>query len=79
MHITQVMSVVHLHVHFFRISDTAGRIAPKFGKWLETHYPDCFFTKVRVGAQLHVRTRFSISETARQIALQFCMWLKLNT
>ena len=45
MHITQVMGGVHLHVRTcaradvppFRISETAGRIALKFGVWLETH------------------------------------------
>ena len=45
MHTTQVMGVVHLHVRtcahvdvpLFRISEAAGRIALKFGEWLETH------------------------------------------
>ena len=45
-HITHVMGGVHLHVRtraradvpFFCISETAGRIALKFGVWLETHY-----------------------------------------
>ena len=46
MHIKQVMGGVHLHVRtcaradvpLFRISETAGRIALKFGVLLETHY-----------------------------------------
>ena len=45
MHITQLMGVVYLHlrtcaradVPHFRISETAGGIALKFGLWLETH------------------------------------------
>ena len=45
MHIKQVMGGVHLHVRtcaradvpVFRISETAGPIALKFGVWLETH------------------------------------------
>ena len=45
MHITQVMGLVHLHVRTsaladvppFRISETAGRIALKFGLLVETH------------------------------------------
>ena len=42
MHIAQVMGEVHQHertciLPLFRISETAGRIALKFGKWLETH------------------------------------------
>ena len=44
MHISQDMDGVHLHVRTcagadvpaFRISGTAGRIALKFGRWLET-------------------------------------------
>ena len=44
MHITQVMGGMHLHVRtcaragvpHFRISEAAGRIALKFGVWLET-------------------------------------------
>ena len=40
MHITQVMDVVHrtcarADVPPFRISETAGQIALKFGAWLE--------------------------------------------
>ena len=45
MHITQVIDGVHLDVRtctradvpLFRILETAGRIALKFGVWLETH------------------------------------------
>ena len=45
MHIKQVMGGVHLHVRkcaradvpLFRISETAGRIALKFGVLLDTH------------------------------------------
>ena len=37
-HVTQVMGGVHVQISsLFRISETAGRIALKFGLWLETH------------------------------------------
>ena len=47
MHITQVMNGVHLCARtcaradepLFRISETDGRIALKFGMWLVTHQP----------------------------------------
>ena len=48
MHIVQIMGGVHLHVcmcarvdvPLFRISETAGQIALKFGKWIQTHKKD---------------------------------------
>ena len=64
----------------FRISETAGRIALKFGVSLENRQPG-ILPKSRVGAQLHVCTRaplFRISETAGQIALKFGMLLEAH-
>ena len=65
---------------FFHISETAGRIALKFGVWLATHYLGVL-QKSRVKyIHLHVRTRadlpiFRTSETAGRIALKFDVWL----
>ena len=59
MHITKVMGWVHLHVRtcrcaHFRISETAGRVALKFGM---VRGPLArTFTKVKSGVHLYVRT-----------------------
>ena len=55
----------------FRISETAGRTALKFGLWLETHYLGVL--KVNGGVQVHMRTcapLLRISGNAGRIALK---------
>ena len=62
MHIKQVIGGAHLHVRaciradmpLFRISETAGPIALKFGEWLETHFLSVL-QKSKGWAHLHVR------------------------
>ena len=77
----------HLHVLTCRcapfslgISETAGRIALKYGLWLGTHLP-WRFTKVNAGIQVQVRTcthLFRISGTAGRIALKLGAWLEYH-
>ena len=78
---TEVDDEVQLHVRtcarfLFRICGMAGRIALKFGVWLETHYIVWRFTKVNVGVQVHVRTcapLFYIPEIAGRIVPKLCV------
>ena len=85
MHITHVMSGVHLHVRTCASADV-----PPF-PYLGNGWTDCAeiwcvvrdplamrFTLLRGGVHLHVRTcapLFRISETAGRIALKFGIWL----
>ena len=63
----------------FSISETAGRIALKFGLWLETHQLG-ILQELLVGyLQVHVRTcapLFRISGAAGRIALKLGVWLE---
>ena len=66
---------MHVQICQFRISESAGRIELKFGRYVVSDPLASLFAKVKNGAQLavraHVLTHFRISETAGWIALKF--------
>ena len=85
MDITQVMDGVHLHVRtcaradmpLFHISEMAGRIALKFGVWLETHQQGVL-QNFMVGHSFTCAPLFRISELTGRIALEIFMWLEAH-
>ena len=75
-------SCTRARAHPFCISETAGRIALKFGMWFETHYLSLLqrdplpkrLTEGNNGVNVHVRM-CCISGTAGQTALKIGVWL----
>ena len=65
----RVRTCARAYVPLFRISETAGPIALKFGLWLETHQLGVL-QKLMVGYRRTCAPLFRISGTAGRIALK---------